>query len=428
MTTKPLYELYNGSQLLFETPNDGYSYFFGYYDKSPLNRDNTMLLAHRVAFDGRDVEEGDEADVGYFDLDSGKYNVIGKTRAFNWQQGSHLQWLPPAFDRVVLYNDCRDGKFVCIRYEIDTQQEKVLPLSIYAVHPSGSYALCVNYERLYYCRPGYRYFGVVNPKWDTPYQEDDGIFKVDLETGEVSQLISTADIVHKSPLSVMQREYNWLEHMMWNPSGTRFAFFHRWDNGRGAQPTRLYTADSAGGEIHTFPDTLFYSHMGWKNDHEFTIWAEPPSVKGQALKKVRDYGVIYDLLRGIYQPFKAVMPKKGNKKILSLSAYLTYVDKEKSFDPSILPLEELPVNGHNTWTKDEKLMLTDSYQDDESYRWLWLYDANERKRKNLGKFYSMYNDCGYRVDLHPRISVDEQLIVIDAGYFKQRKILLLRRG
>ena len=77
------YELYDGFRVIYETPDDGHSYFFGYYDKSPLNRVNDKLLAHKVSFDGRNVQDGDVAEVGYFDLETNKFVKIDETLAWN---------------------------------------------------------------------------------------------------------------------------------------------------------------------------------------------------------------------------------------------------------------------------------------------------------------------------------------------------------
>ena len=76
-------KLENGYEVFFQTPDDGYSYFFGYYDKSPLNFDNSKLLSHRVSFDGRDVRDGDIAEVGYFDLKTKLFIRIDDTLAWN---------------------------------------------------------------------------------------------------------------------------------------------------------------------------------------------------------------------------------------------------------------------------------------------------------------------------------------------------------
>ena len=82
------------ARVMFSTPAD-HSHFFGYYHESPLSADGCYLLAHRVTFDGREVDAADRAEVGLFDLRDGSWRTLGSTAAFNWQQGSMLQWLGP---------------------------------------------------------------------------------------------------------------------------------------------------------------------------------------------------------------------------------------------------------------------------------------------------------------------------------------------
>ena len=105
------YYLYNNTQLYYETPDDGFSYFFGYYDKSPLNHTNTKLLCHRVNFDGRSVRDRDIAAVGYIDLVTHQFIHIDDTLAWNWQQGAQLQWLPPDYESECIYNSIIGNSF-----------------------------------------------------------------------------------------------------------------------------------------------------------------------------------------------------------------------------------------------------------------------------------------------------------------------------
>lgn len=423
MSVKYKIKLFGNVRIHFQTPEDGYSYFFGYYDKNPLNRVNSRLLAHRVNFDGRDIKSGDQAEVGYFNLHSQKFHVIGKTSTFNWQQGSHLQWLPGDYSRFIIYNDSREGKFVSIIYDLETREQKVIPFSIYSIHPSGDFALSVNYERLFYCRPGYRYFGVNNPKWDCPYHVDDGIFKVDLKTGMVKQLISTRDVVLKDSLPSMHSHDNWLEHMMWNPSGTRFAFFHRWDEGLGRQATRLYTVNADGTNLYAFPHTGFYSHMGWKNDKEFTIWTTLPSVKNKIFKQISSDKITFEFARQCYRFAKKIIPQKLLSNVQRVNGYVTFEDLTHRTE--VLSANQLPINGHNSWDKKGGFMLTDSYPDENGYRWLWYYSNEARTRRNIAQIYSYYNDCGYRADLHPRLSYDEKLITVDFAIGEKRQMAIL---
>ena len=79
------------------TPEDGYHYFFGYYD---LRADdgNGKYLCHRVPFWDRLPTKDDEIEVGY--VENKQFFPIGKTTAWNFQQGSLLQYHPTEKDTV----------------------------------------------------------------------------------------------------------------------------------------------------------------------------------------------------------------------------------------------------------------------------------------------------------------------------------------
>ena len=423
------YKLYNNFKIFFETPNDGFSYFFGYYDKSPLNKSNTKLLAHRVSFDGRDVRDGDVAEVGYFDISTNQFHKIDETLAWNWQQGSQLQWMPPTFEDEIIYNSIQNEKFVSIHYNIRTNEKRVIPFPIYVIHPNGKEALAVNYERHYWCRPGYNYQNIKNTEWDMPIHQDDGIFRVDLETGDVKLIVSTQDIVNMAPIEEILSSNNWLEHMMYNPIGDRFMFFHRWHND-GIDHTRLFTANSLdGGELFMFPDTRFYSHANWKSEKELTIWTKEPTKNNEISKaesvaiRVRKNSLVQNIVEPAYRVMKPLLPRKMVEQITPQSKLVNYFDK--THDYSVVGDGILSGNGHITWSKDKNIILNDTYQDEKGYRNLMFFDVKNNQKKNIGQFFSQYNDCGYRVDLHPRFNHSEEFIVIDTAHFEKRKVLLI---
>ena len=75
-----------------------------------------------------------------------------------------LQWLGPDFGRRILYNDIRDGHYRSVVYDLETGAEQVLPMAAYTVSSDGKWALCVDYDRLYWYRPGYNYQGSPRPE------------------------------------------------------------------------------------------------------------------------------------------------------------------------------------------------------------------------------------------------------------------------
>ena len=124
------------AKVIFSTPHEG-SYFFGYYDVCPLNADGTKLLAHHTKFDARDVQPGDVCEVGYFILDDMKFYKIDDTTTFNWQQGARLQWVPGS-DTDIYYNKCENDRFICVRYNIETNKiVKLYDEPMYAISPDN---------------------------------------------------------------------------------------------------------------------------------------------------------------------------------------------------------------------------------------------------------------------------------------------------
>ena len=73
--------------------------FFGYYDLNPYDATGKLHLAHRTPFADRLQKVGDKAEVGFIELDTGKFEVMAETEAWNFQQGAMLQWNPPQSQR-----------------------------------------------------------------------------------------------------------------------------------------------------------------------------------------------------------------------------------------------------------------------------------------------------------------------------------------
>lgn len=416
------YDLADSVEIEFETSGT-HSHFFGYYDKSPFDRSGDRLLSHRVPFDGRSVEADDRAEVGYWDLGAEEFVRIGETGAFNWQQGSMLQWLPPDYERRVVYNDRGEDGFRSVVVDIETGEETVLPSPIYEIHPSAECALAVNFERLVFCRAGYSYRGVTNQKWDTPVHEEDGIFRVDLETGESERIVATSEICEVDPRPEFEEQDSWLEHAMWNPSGTRFAFFHRWADGRGRFRTRLFTAASDGSDLFMFPDTGLYSHMDWRNDREFTVWGIKPSTYQKTERFVRDNVFLNSIVRPAYGFLRDHVVGSRMNDVLPNRAFIQFLDRSGEFE--LLAPDRLDRDGHLTWTRDERWLLTDTYPDEEGYQHLLLYDDDRDELHELGRFYSRTANEPYKCDLHPRWDRDEDRIVVDSAHRERRQMMVL---
>ena len=149
-------------KIIYKTPSD-HPYFFGYYDKSPLNKDNSKILACRPSFIERMPSTNDLLEIGYFDWkNSDDFIKLTETKTWNWQQGCMLQWLPPIHDEKIIYNDLVNNKFVTVILDIKTKTKTILPMAYYTISNDGKYAFCIDFERHYWFRSGYNYQGIKN--------------------------------------------------------------------------------------------------------------------------------------------------------------------------------------------------------------------------------------------------------------------------
>lgn len=403
---------------IFETPNTG-NYFFGYYDKSPLNADNSLLLACRTNFIHRAVECDDVLDIGYFNYkESSEFIKIATTRAWNWQQGCMLQWFGDGSSPKIIYNDISDDKFVTVIFNIKTGEQEHLPMAYYAMSGNGRFVLCIDNERHAFYRPNYSYKGIENLAKKQPFLGNDGIWFMDLKTKDPIQVISLRQVVDIKPLSSMKDAIHYLEHLMISPNNNRFMFLHRWKVDGGGLYSRLYTADVDGSNLHLLNDSGRVTHMCWKNDKEIVGWAgiENPLNNLRKYKKVVKYFI--QPLMPLYKRFSGGNSVEGNSKLSALvsgDSYVTFVDKTNV--KSRISQNELIVDGHPSFSKEnDNLLLTDTYpiKINNNKQELILFDLKSNtviSRQYLNHL--KYARSPMRCDLHPKWSHNGKLFAID---------------
>ena len=129
------------------------SVFFGYYDLNPV-KENKHLF-HQTEITDRLPRHNEQAKLGYFNWHSFEHTTFAKTSAWNWQQGSRLQWLN---DQTIIYNDIVNNNLIGKRYNINTGQTDILLSPVYLSLKSTSLILSVNYSKITKYREAYGYF------------------------------------------------------------------------------------------------------------------------------------------------------------------------------------------------------------------------------------------------------------------------------
>ncbi|MHC4507035.1 MAG: hypothetical protein ACYTFI_27425, partial [Planctomycetota bacterium] len=70
-------------------------HWFGYYDKLEFDPTGRYVVGMEVGFEHRSPRPDDVIKVGMVDLaDDDRWIELGESRAWGWQQGCMLQWVP----------------------------------------------------------------------------------------------------------------------------------------------------------------------------------------------------------------------------------------------------------------------------------------------------------------------------------------------
>jgi len=350
--------------------------FFGYYEVPQFSHNEKMLLATMAPLIRKTPGPQDSLRVGFFDLrqDVTEFREIGSTNTWCWQQGSRLQWYPYSGDQTVLYNTIVDGEYGCVIQNIYSGKiVKSLNRPIYAVSRDGKWGLSLDFSRLQRIRPGYGYNVLPDISTDDLAPAKDGIWRLDIQTGEEKLLFSVNDIVGVEPDETMDGAEHYFNHILFNPAGNRFMFFHIWQLADKQRNIRLFTCGINGNELRILNNSGYVSHYCWKDNNQLLAYA---TVSGSGTGYY-----LYDDISGKIQTFGEGL---------------------------------LSEDGHPSFLPDERHLITDTYPDKYGEQSLLLYDFKSHDLTVLDKEFSPVKFVGEtRCDLHPRVSPSGKYISID---------------
>lgn len=397
-------------------------HFFGYYNKSNWDKTNRLLLAQRTPWMDAYLTPETRATVGYFDTaDNDRFHPVGDTGAWNWQMGSQLQWLDGAPGRQLIYND-RNGDtgahypgFGSVVVNLDTGARRALPLPVYVVAPSSTWALSVNYRRLYQTHETIGYSEHGQPFALGLAPDNDGIWRMDIDTGATQLLVSYAQLKAFHPRASMEQAIHWVSHIEVNPASSRVLFLHRWTE-RVKDETcflhRLVTMAPDGSDLRLLECS---DHPLPQLGHDF----DPAAVGTFDYEKSE-----YQISHPMWQDDEHIIVWGPHANEIH---YHLYHDAEGG-SVQVIGRNVLVENGHMSFSPaNTRWLLSDTYPDATTHeRYLFLFDTRTGERHNLGRFYatpalSKENRC----DLHPRWSRDGQQVCIDSVHEHQRQMYVL---
>ena len=354
------------------SPNDGKHYFFGYYDIASMTPDDRYHLTNRVDFMDRLQTPNDVSELGVIDLQTGEFHKFAETRAWNFQQGSLMQWKGNGNQEVV-YNVFENNAYHSVVQNVWTGERKLYDYPIANVSPNGRYGVCINMSRIFDFRPGYGYCNLKDPWYDVNVPTEDGLRILDFETGESKFLFSYKDLEDKL---VSEPEFKGnkivINHVNFNTASDRFVFLLRNFPEPGKKWGTIMASSDLDGNLFQWSHYTVASHYHWKDARNIVIYAD--CGEGLTIYETED-------LTGNYKVYKK---------------------------------EYFPDDIHCNYSPDREFIVGDGYPAEDGYRDIYLYCFKTDRVKSVCRVYSPFlSDMDIRCDNHCRWMHDGTSITFD---------------
>jgi len=361
-------------------------HFFGYYGIAPCDRAMRYHLALETDFHDRLPSATDKAAVGLIDIPAGEFLPYAHTSAFNFQQGTMFHWIDVGQGEEFTFNDWESDRLVARAVHPDTRAVRTLGAAIEAVSPVEPIALGLHYARMSRCRPVVGYADPRPPRDPVSYPEDDGLFLVDLESGESYLVLSIADVIRALPAEETLAGPAYFNHVEFSTDGRRLLFFCRIQKPGGGFYSSLWTVNPDGSGLACQIDYQHkVSHFAWRDGRRLLISTD---VLGRGMQFVE-----FTDGAGDFRPFGEGV---------------------------------LPGDGHATFSPDRRWIACDTRPEEpDRLSELLLYDVARGTKVSLGRFHQPEPFSGdIRCDLHPRWSADGSAVSFDSVHEGSRQIYM----
>jgi hypothetical protein len=371
------------------TSNEKEHFFASYYGIDSWSKNQKYALVLQTDIKNRLPGENDPATLGLVEMESQKFIPLTQTRAWNFQEGCMGHWLGTSPDSLIIYNDFRDGSYVSVILNVHNREEiKVIPYPVSAVSPNGKEAVSINFSRLRITRTDYGYGGEgQDSRPGVQFPENDGLYHVNLETGEAKLIVTIAQIKDMVPELSSPEGIEYFCHTRISRGGSKIFWLAR---GIPQRNTTAFTVNMDGSNLQRcFPDKWDGSHFDWLNDDELMITA---NYEGKQYAHV------------LFTPGKQDFKRLGN-------GILDY-------------------DGHGTFSPDGKWMVTDTYPSPGMREQkIYLMDMQTSAVLPLGRFPQPPEYTGYwRCDLHCRWSPNGDMIGFNSTHTGSRQVYVMFLG
>jgi len=233
--------------------------FCGYYDVSPFRPGSSSYLLLNCNNFSSWIQPSvkRETDLVLYHRVDGSYKIMDSTKAWNWQQGSRLQWLDQ--DHVI-YNTYTDS-IRSVVYNVVTGHREILPVNVTMAY-KNQFIIAIDYHTLTECSE-YGYPGI------SDCGRDEAIKRYWLGSGKTETLFVSSDI---SKLLHYESSFmHHINHILLNLMGDRFVFIYRfYANQR--RLDSLLSYDFTQNKVKVLISYETISHYTWRDEKTLLFW------------------------------------------------------------------------------------------------------------------------------------------------------------
>lgn len=392
---------------------DHHHFFFGYYDKTNFDASDTYMLSHRTKFIDRFPGDDDLVEIGYVTLETGIFTKLGCTNAWNWQEGSMLQFYKNGVNEPaqLIYNiikrNCLGSVVVDLQGEIVFQ----IPVPVAAVNNADGKIVSYDFHKLKRLRRGYHYA----PTFEPNNNLKNNIILYNPKRSELTELISLSECQRAFFKPSMRGAEHFFQHCMFSPEGDKLAFLHRWREDNGNMHSHLIILNLDNGKIENASKSSRCTHFTWIDNFNLVLFTSKEN-PATLLRQYISNTLLEVLALKIYR--KIQQNSQRGKAMLQTDNYFRY-DVHKSELNSFTSLNNTDGHPHNV---DSQILVTDTYPDTNATQKLMFLNKNDGTLLNELCFDVdiTYFNSPLRCDFHPRVSPSKKYISIDVVHAGRR--------
>lgn len=349
--------------------------FLGFHDVSPWNFGGDKLAVHLSGDTKRkQISENDEVQIGIYSHSTSRMKIIGSSNAFNWQQGSRLQWVGK--DDIISFNCRKESKLVNCLWDCGAKSMKYLPVPVYSWSRDGEYWVSTNFSSIERNMPGYGYLG------DPDESTIKGTFSVWSKLEE--KKICDVDLrdYHTEHLHLKNENF-FISHFQFSPDGNSLAFFVREKVRDGWYKTNFFLFDIQRENLTHIVHSQNGTHFSWLNETEILIYMKS----------------------GLVSCFHVL--NVDTLKVREVSALSGFPDGHPYENEGKVVIDTYP-----DIFRDQRLYIFDPIQDN-----AYLINIARSPLR-----YTQYS----RIDMHPKIRFSDGLVAFDSGALKRQSVVVCK--